>query len=128
MQQGKIDCVIVGADRIAANGDIANKVGTYMLAVLAEKHEIPFYVVAPVSSFDLSIASGQEIPIEQRSRNEVAYFLGRNTVPESVAVYNPAFDVTPNNLVTAIITEKGILSPPLENSIRELLGQDLPEP
>ena len=121
MQQEKIDCIIVGADRIAANGDIANKVGTYMLAVLAEKHHIPFYVVAPVSSFDLSIASGEEIPIEQRSRDEVAAVLGRNTVPEAVTVYNPAFDVTPNNLVTAIITERGILSPPFDVSIQEVL-------
>jgi methylthioribose-1-phosphate isomerase len=121
MQQERIDCVIVGADRIAANGDIANKVGTYMLAVLAEKHQIPFYVVAPVSSFDLSIASGEEIPIERRSRDEVAVLSGRKTVPDSVAVYNPAFDITPNNLATAIITEKGILSPPFDVSIQEVL-------
>ena len=121
MQQGKIDCVIVGADRIASNGDVANKVGTYMLAVLAEKHQIPFYVVAPVSSFDLSVASGNEIPIEQRDRSEVAEFMGQVTVPDSVPVYNPAFDVTPNQLVTAIVTERGILSPPFESSIDEVV-------
>ncbi|MBN1780452.1 S-methyl-5-thioribose-1-phosphate isomerase [bacterium] len=121
MQRGEVDCVIVGADRIAANGDVANKVGTYMLSVLAEKHEIPFYVVAPVSSFDLSISSGSEIPIEQRDRSEVAAFMGRITVPEAVPVYNPAFDVTPNHLVTAIVTEKGVLTPPFELSIRKVL-------
>jgi methylthioribose-1-phosphate isomerase len=119
MQKGEVDCVIVGADRIAANGDTANKVGTYMLAVLAEKHEIPFYVAAPISSFDISVASGDEIPIEERDRSEVAAFMGRITVPESVKVYNPAFDITPNQLITAIITEKGVLSPPFDLSIRD---------
>lgn len=121
MQQGEIDCVIVGADRIATNGDVANKVGTYMLAVLAEAHQIPFYVVAPVSTFDPSIHSGTDIPIEQRDRSEIASFLGRTTVPESVSVYNPAFDVTPSHLITAIVTEMGILSPPFEISIEEVL-------
>jgi len=121
MQQGEIDCVIVGADRIAANGDVVNKVGTYMLSVLAEKHQIPFYVAAPVSSFDCSVSTGEEIPIEQRDRSEVAAFMKKTTVPESVSVYNPAFDITPNTLVTAIITEKGILSPPFHLSIHEVL-------
>ncbi|MBN2105431.1 S-methyl-5-thioribose-1-phosphate isomerase [bacterium] len=124
MQQGEIDCVIVGADRIAANGDVANKVGTYMLAVLAEKHQIPFYVAAPVSSFDLSVISGGEIPIEQRDRSEVATYMGKMTVPESVKVYNPAFDVTPNSLVKAIITEKGILRPPFHVSITNILQKN----
>lgn len=121
MQQGELDCVIVGADRIATNGDVANKVGTYMLSVLAEAHQIPFYVVAPISTFDPSIHSGMDIPIEQRDRSEIASFLGKTTVPESVPVYNPAFDVTPNHLITAIVTEKGILSPPFEYSIEEIL-------
>ena len=112
MQQGWIDCVMVGADRIAANGDAANKIGTYNLAVLANFHQIPFYVIAPQSTFDLNLKSGKEIPIEQRAREEVVEGFGKRTAPYDVSVYNPAFDVTPNELITAIISEKGALYPP----------------
>ncbi|HEX9972512.1 MAG TPA: S-methyl-5-thioribose-1-phosphate isomerase [bacterium] len=112
MQQGWIDCVMVGADRVAANGDAANKIGTYNLAVLAKYHQIPFYVIAPTATFDLSLRSGTEIPIEQRARDEVTHGFGRQTAPAGVAVYNPAFDVTPNELITAIVSEKGIFASP----------------
>ena len=108
MREGKIDLVIVGADRIAANGDVANKVGTYPLAVLARHHQIPFYVAAPSSTIDLNIASGAEITIEERSADEVRRGFGKLTAPESVQVYAPAFDVTPAHLITAIITEGGV--------------------
>jgi methylthioribose-1-phosphate isomerase len=112
MQQGWIDCVMIGADRIAANGDVANKIGTYNLAVLAQYHKIPFYVVAPTSTFDFSLKSGKEIPIEQRANEEVSEGFGKRTAPGGVSVYNPAFDVTPNELITAIVSEKGIFYPP----------------
>lgn len=112
MQQGWIDCVMVGADRIAANGDAANKIGTYNLAVLAKHHKIPFYVIAPKSTFDLSLRSGEEIPIEQRSRDEVTQGFGKQTAPVGVTVYNPAFDVTPGNLISGIVSEEGVFSPP----------------
>ncbi|MBI5150267.1 MAG: S-methyl-5-thioribose-1-phosphate isomerase [Candidatus Omnitrophica bacterium] len=118
MKQGKIDAVFAGADRIAANGDTANKIGTYNLAVLAKHHRIPFYVVAPQSTFDLSIAGGKQIPIEERSREEVLGFGGRPTAPRQVKVYNPAFDVTDNALITAIVTEKGIIRPPFRKNIK----------
>ncbi|MEA3465321.1 MAG: S-methyl-5-thioribose-1-phosphate isomerase [Thermodesulfobacteriota bacterium] len=108
MQQGKIDAVIVGADRITANGDVANKIGTYTVAVLAKEHGIPFYVAAPLSTIDLNLADGRKIPIEQRDAREVTHCGGQQLVPDGVAVYNPAFDVTPARLVTAIITENGI--------------------
>lgn len=121
MRQKKIDGVIVGADRIAANGDTANKIGTYTLAVLAEKHHIPFYVVAPRSTFDLEIEDETGIPIEIRSKNEVVAGFGRQTGPENVAVYNPAFDVTPHELVTAFVTEKGVLKPPFDEAIAGML-------
>jgi methylthioribose-1-phosphate isomerase len=111
MQRGLVDAVIVGADRIARNGDVANKIGTYTHAVLAREHGIPFYVAAPLSTFDLSIASGQEIPIEERSPDEVTTFAGRRVAPEGVGVWNPAFDVTPARLVTAIICEMGGIRP-----------------
>jgi methylthioribose-1-phosphate isomerase len=114
LRLGKIDAVIVGADRIASNGDVANKIGTYSLAVLARYHGVPFYVAAPSSSFDWSIQSGTEIPIEQRAREEISVCQGRRVVPDEAAVMNPAFDVTPAELVTAIITERGVLRPPLE--------------
>ncbi len=117
MREGRIQMVVVGADRIAANGDAANKIGTYSVAVLAKAHNIPFYVAAPSSTFDLSIATGAEIPIEQRSRDEIASGFGRVTVPEGVKVYNPAFDVTPASLITGIVTELGVLRPPLSESI-----------
>jgi methylthioribose-1-phosphate isomerase len=120
MQQGKVDLVIVGADRIAANGDTANKIGTYSLAVLAKEHGIPFYVAAPLSTIDRSLKQGDEIPIEERDEHEVANFHGTRTAPETIAVYNPAFDVTPHRYITAIITEAGIARPPYEDSIRGL--------
>lgn len=114
MQQGWIDCVMVGADRIAANGDAANKIGTYNVAVLAKHHQIPFYVIAPTSTFDVSLPTGAEIPIEQRAREEVIRGFGKPTAPASVAVYNPAFDVTPGELISGIISEKGIFMPPFQ--------------
>jgi len=120
MKQGRIDCILVGADRVTANGDVANKVGTYSLAVLAEKHGVPFYVVAPVSSFDFSLSSGEKIPIEERSGEEVVEGFGPRTGPEGVDVYNPAFDVTPHDLVTAFVTERGGLFPPYEDSLKTL--------
>jgi len=122
MQQGKVDAVIVGADRIAANGDVANKIGTYMVAVLAKTHKIPFYVAAPLSTIDASINSGKEIPIEQRNEKEVTHFEGMRTAPKGVAAGNPAFDVTPHRYVSAIITEKGVIVPPFKAKIRRLLG------
>jgi len=120
MHQGKIDKVIVGADRIAANGDTANKIGTYPLAVLARVHRIPFYIAAPVSTFDFSIKTGEEIPIEERRDDEVTAFRGVPAAPKGIKVYNPAFDVTPARLITAIVTEKGILAPPLPAAISRL--------
>jgi len=123
MKQGKINAVIVGADRIAANGDVANKIGTYMVAVLAKRHGIPFYVAAPTSTIDMSIKSGSEIPIEERSHEEVATCGGKRIVPNNVNIYNPAFDVTDNELVTAIITEKGIIYPPYEENLKKLFEE-----
>jgi methylthioribose-1-phosphate isomerase len=117
MSRGNVDVVVVGADRIAANGDLANKIGTYSLAVLAHEHGVPFYVAAPVSTIDLSIASGAEIPIEQRSSREVTEVLGTPIAPEGVEAAHPAFDVTPARLVTAIITERGVLRPPYRASL-----------
>ena len=125
MAQGMVDKVVVGGDRVASNGDTANKIGTYGIAVLAERHGIPFYVAAPTSSIDLSKTSGKAIPIEERDHREVMEVLGRRVIPEGVEVINPAFDVTPQNLITAIITEKGVLNPPYGESIRKaLLGRD----
>ncbi len=118
MKQGKIDCVIVGADRIAANGDTANKIGTYSLAVLAMEHGIPFYVAAPSSTFDMSISSGDEIPIEERDPAEVTHIQGVAIAPEGVKAANPAFDVTPHHYITAIITEKGIFKEPYLERLR----------
>jgi methylthioribose-1-phosphate isomerase len=114
LSQGKVNCIIVGADRIAANGDVANKIGTYPLAVLAREHKIPFYVAAPTSTLDLSIASGKQIPIEERAADEVTHPRGTQIAPNGVEVMNPAFDVTPAHLVTAIITEKGVVRPPYD--------------
>lgn len=111
MREARVQAVITGADRIAANGDTANKIGTYSVATLARAHGIPFYVAAPTSTFDLSIASGREIPIEQRATEEVTQGLGRRTAPDGVAVYNPAFDVTPAELIAAIVTEHGVIRP-----------------
>lgn len=123
MRQGKIQAVITGADRIAANGDTANKVGTYSLSVLAQHHGIPFYVAAPSSTFDLGIASGAEIPIEQRNASEVTWLGDTHVAPDGVGVYNPAFDVTPAENITAIITEKGVIEKPNADSIGGLLKE-----
>lgn len=121
MQHKKIDVVVVGADRIAANGDTANKIGTYMVAVLARTHGIPFYVAAPLSTIDPTISDGSGIPIEQRDPKEVTHFHGRLVAPENMDALNPAFDVTPNNYITAIITEAGILRRPFGRAIRKAL-------
>lgn len=123
MKNNMVQAVIVGADRIALNGDVANKIGTYSVAVLAKEHHIPFYVAAPVSTFDFNINSGTEIPIEERSAHEVTTFGGIQSAPEGVDVFNPAFDVTPHHLVTAIITEFGILKPNYKSNIKQLQNQ-----
>jgi methylthioribose-1-phosphate isomerase len=120
MHQGLVDAVIVGADRIAANGDVANKIGTYPLSVLAKQHEIPFYVAAPTSTLDLKIPDGSHIPIEQRDATELTHIAGVRIVPDGVSVLNPAFDVTPHQFVTAIITERGVALAPYEQSLRKL--------
>ncbi len=120
MQQGEIDCVIVGADRIAANGDVANKIGTYTVAVLAREHNIPFYVAAPRSTIDLSLSDGSLIPIEERDAREVTHIGDKAIAPEGIAVRNPAFDVTPARLITAIITEGGVISGDYESGLRQL--------
>jgi methylthioribose-1-phosphate isomerase len=118
MKEGRVQLVIVGADRIAANGDTANKIGTYGVAVLARAHRVPFYVAAPSSTFDLSLPSGASIPIEQRHPREVTHGFGRQTAPDDVQVYNPAFDVTPAELIAGIVTEKGIIRPVTTEGIR----------
>jgi methylthioribose-1-phosphate isomerase len=120
MKQGKIGAIVVGADRIAANGDVANKIGTYTVAVLAREHGIPFYVAAPISTVDLATADGGGIPIEQRNSKEVTHIAGRQMVPDGVEVENPAFDVTPAKYIAAIITERGIAKAPYEDSLRKL--------
>jgi len=112
MRKGLIDCVVVGADRIASNGDVANKIGTYSVAVLAHHHGISFYVAAPTSTIDFALHSGDDIPIEERSHDEVTHIDGKRICPEGVRIVNPSFDVTPSELVSAIITEKGIVRPP----------------
>jgi methylthioribose-1-phosphate isomerase len=122
MKEGRVQLVVVGADRIAANGDTANKIGTYGVALLAQAHGVPFYVAAPSSTFDLSLPSGDRIPIEQRDPREVTHGFGRQTAPDGVAVYNPAFDVTPHHLIAGIVTEKGLIRPVNEQSIRATLG------
>ncbi|HUQ32882.1 MAG TPA: S-methyl-5-thioribose-1-phosphate isomerase [Pyrinomonadaceae bacterium] len=121
MKQGKVDAVVVGADRIAANGDTANKIGTYMVAVLARQHDIPFYVAAPISTLDLTLSSGDEIPIEERDRREVTHMREYQIAPDGVDVQNPAFDVTPNELIAAIITDKGVARSPYTDSLRKLV-------
>ena len=123
MRKGEIDAVVVGADRIAGNGDVANKIGTYMVAVLAQKHDIPFYVAAPISTLDLSLASGEDIPIEERSTEEVVTFNNKRIAPEDIDVAHPAFDITPNELVHAIITENGIARAPFTDSLKQLAGK-----
>src|SRR5262249_53492770 len=120
MKSGKVDAVVVGADRIAANGDTANKIGTYMVAVLAKEHGVPFYVAAPISTLDLTLASGEEIPIEERDAKEVTHIKEHQLAPDGVAVHNPAFDVTPNHLINAIITDKGVARAPHRESLRQL--------
>ena len=119
MKAGKVDAVVVGADRIAANGDTANKIGTYQIAVLAREHGVPFYVAAPVSTFDLAISSGEQIPIEERPADEVTHFRGVRVAPD-VAAANPAFDVTPARLISAIICERGVARAPYTESLRRL--------
>jgi methylthioribose-1-phosphate isomerase len=120
MQQGKIGAIVVGADRIAANGDVANKIGTYTVAILAKEHGIPFYVAAPISTVDLQTADGSKIPIEQRNKREVSHIAGKQMVPDGVEIENPAFDVTPAKYVAAIITERGIARAPYKVSLQEL--------
>jgi methylthioribose-1-phosphate isomerase len=119
MHQGKIQAVIVGADRIAANGDVANKIGTYSVAILAKEHGIPFYVAAPWSTIDLKTPTGDSIPIEQRPPIEVTHHAGKQLTPHGVGIENPAFDVTPAQYVTAIITERGVLRAPYADSLQE---------
>jgi methylthioribose-1-phosphate isomerase len=128
MRQGRIQAVIVGADRIAANGDVANKIGTYGVSILAREHGIPFYVAAPWSTLDLATAHGDLIPIEQRSATEVTHSNGKQMTPHGVAIENPAFDVTPAKYVTAIITERGVLRSPYEQSIQNMAKQTIAEP
>ena len=120
MKEGRVQAAIVGADRITANGDTANKIGTYGVAVLAKAHDIPFYVAAPISTFDFSLASGDLIPIEHRDSREITHGFGRQTAPTGVHVYNPAFDVTPAKLIAGFITERGVFRPPYESSLRAL--------
>jgi len=120
LQAGMVQAAIVGADRIAANGDVANKIGTYGLAVLCRVHKIPFYVAAPLSSIDPLVRTGKAIPIEERDGREVTHFLGTRVAPDGITVYNPAFDITPAKYLTAIVTEKGVLRPPFPGAIRKL--------
>ena len=124
MRQGKIDAVFVGADRIAANGDVANKIGTYSVALAAKANGVPFYVVAPRSTFDLSLDSGDQIPIEERAPEEVTSLYGRVVAPEGIDVYNPAFDVVPAELVSGIVTENGVVSPVTRETIARIVGDN----
>lgn len=124
MQQGRVQAVITGADRIASNGDAANKIGTYALAVLAREHRVPFYIAAPRSTFDFSLASGEEIPIEERDGEEITRGFGRQTAPDGIGTWNPAFDVTPAELITALVTERGVIEPVTSQRIAEVLGTD----
>jgi methylthioribose-1-phosphate isomerase len=123
LKSGKIDCVIVGADRIAANGDVANKIGTYMVAVAAHENNVPFYVAAPLTTVDLSTNSGDEIPIESRAANEVTHFHGEQVAPDGVKVENPAFDVTPHRYISAIITDAGVAREPYDTSLKALFSE-----
>lgn len=125
MQQGKVQAVIVGTDRVAANGDVANKIGTYGLAVLAKAHGIPFYVAAPLSSIDLETPTGADIPIEERDGEEITHIQGIRVAPEGIKTYNPAFDVTPHQLVTAIITEKGIIRGDYTQALQQLFDEQI---
>lgn len=121
MRKGMIDFIVVGADRITANGDVANKIGTYSVAVLAKEHGIPFYVAAPVSTIDMSLATGDEIPIEERAIEEVTTCFGQQTAPTGVKVFNPAFDVTPNKLIKGIITDRGVIKAPYIDNLRKIM-------
>jgi methylthioribose-1-phosphate isomerase len=123
LKSGRIGCVVVGADRIAANGDVANKIGTYSVAVLAKENRVPFFVAAPVSTLDLTLACGDLIPIEQRAPAEVTHVFGQPVAPPGAAAANPAFDVTPARYITAIITENGVARAPYEESLRQLMNQ-----
>jgi methylthioribose-1-phosphate isomerase len=122
MRDGKIDLVVVGADRIAANGDTANKIGTYTVALVAREHGVPFYVAAPVSTIDLDTPDGRRIPIEERDRREVTHVKSVRLVPEGAKVFNPAFDVTPHGLIAGIITERGIARAPYTDSLAAIVG------
>jgi methylthioribose-1-phosphate isomerase len=122
MRTGQVQSVIVGADRVAANGDVANKVGTYPLAVVAKENGVPFYCAVPSSTIDVTLPNGDVIPIEERDAREVTHIEGVPIAPEGVRVRNPAFDVTPNRYVTALITERGILYPPFEENLKRLTG------
>jgi len=123
MQSGKVNLVVVGADRIAGNGDTANKIGTYMVAVLAKQHSIPFYVAAPISTLDLTLKTGKEIPIEQRDIKEVTHIGGQQMAPDGIEVSNPAFDLTPNELIAAIITDRGVARRPYVESLKKLISE-----
>ena len=122
MQKGGVDAVVVGCDRVAANGDVANKIGTYSVAVLAKRHGIPFYVAGPTSSIDIKCPSGEEIPIEERDSEEVSHIFGRPLAPKGMKTFNPAFDVTSHELISAIITERGVIGPPYARNIRNHVG------
>ena len=124
MRHGKIDAVFVGADRIASNGDTANKIGTYSVAICAKAHGVPFYVVAPRSTFDLTLADGSGIPIEERDPSEIGHGFGRQTAPDGIEFYNPAFDVTPADLIAGIVTENGVISPVTRELIAAVVGQN----
>jgi methylthioribose-1-phosphate isomerase len=124
MKNGKVNLVIVGADRIARNGDTANKIGTYGLAILAKYHRVPFYVAAPTSTLDLSLTSGEKIPIEERAAQEVTHLRGKRITPKGIDAYNPAFDVTPHSLIHGIITEKGIAREPFEKHLKKAVGSE----
>jgi methylthioribose-1-phosphate isomerase len=124
MKQGKIGAIVVGADRIAANGDVANKIGTYSVAVLAKENGIPFYVAAPISTIDPACPNGDMIPIEQRDAKEVTHIAGKQIVPDGVSIENPAFDVTPARYVSAIVTERGIAREPYPESLQRLAGEE----
>jgi methylthioribose-1-phosphate isomerase len=123
LREGRVQMVITGADRIAANGDAANKIGTYGLAILAARHGVPFYVAAPYSTFDLHLAGGADIPIEQRGAEEITCGFGRRTAPEGVKTYSPAFDVTPAELIGALITDRGLIEPVNEENLREVIDK-----
>ncbi|MFZ0536357.1 MAG: S-methyl-5-thioribose-1-phosphate isomerase, partial [Candidatus Sulfotelmatobacter sp.] len=125
MRQGKIGAIVVGADRIAANGDVANKIGTYSVAVLAKENGIPFYVAAPISTVDLACATGEKIPIEQRNAREITHIAGKQMTPDGVSIENPAFDVTPAKYISAIITERGIAREPYAQSLSRLAGSEV---